>query len=270
MTDMKTLDEYRAYLHDIVRLKLWFITMWQRQHPAEAFRDILRNRVDIFRKTEYYDPARMNGDAPDFDVPGWRTIEEQLEALYAHRESDPAFEDEGLALLHPLLDRYAEANYAASCRPSAMKCGCLTYHHPLPNAPAVIAIHIANVLQPRSIFDDPLYLPCCLRDVMTQSQAEFGVTHLHCGSWLNSHPRWLACFPPEWTDNRGPEIDEIEWHLGFWGQFISGRGTFHKRNAAAFRATGRLPFAYRTADCSFAALRAHLEAEYPEVAKEMQ
>ncbi|HCE44026.1 MAG TPA: hypothetical protein DET40_10795 [Lentisphaeria bacterium] len=52
-------------------MKLWFVWDWLRKHPDENFRSMLRNRVDIFRKTEYYDPVRMNQDSPDFDVPGW-------------------------------------------------------------------------------------------------------------------------------------------------------------------------------------------------------
>ena len=49
---LKTLSEHRQYLHQIVRLKLHFLHGWLRAHPEETFAYGLRNRVDIFRKTD--------------------------------------------------------------------------------------------------------------------------------------------------------------------------------------------------------------------------
>ena len=47
-----TLAEHREYLHEIVRLQLFFLHGYCREHPEEAFRDVLESRVDIYRKTD--------------------------------------------------------------------------------------------------------------------------------------------------------------------------------------------------------------------------
>ena len=51
MADFSTLEEHREYLDGIVKLKLWFLWNWLRRHPDETFGDVLRKRVDIYRKT---------------------------------------------------------------------------------------------------------------------------------------------------------------------------------------------------------------------------
>jgi len=100
----------------------------------------------------------------------------------------------------------------------------------------------------------------CLGGVMLRYSTILSICLAVCGSWLNSHPRWLALFPQEWTDSLSPADCSVQWHLGFWGQFITARGTFHERNAAKFRDSGQMPFPYRTAYCTFNALRTHLDA----------
>jgi len=85
---------------------------------------------------------------------------------------------------------------------------------------------------------------------------------IHCGSWLNSHPRWLELFPQEYHNSLSLPDENIQWHFGFWGQFVDARGGFHERNAEKFRKTGKMPFAYRTADCSFISMREHLKKKF--------
>ena len=55
----KTLEEHRQYLHDVVKLKLHFLHGWLQRHPEESFVDALRNRVDIYRKTDI-NPGGLN------------------------------------------------------------------------------------------------------------------------------------------------------------------------------------------------------------------
>ena len=47
---IKTIGEHREYMHGIVRLKLFFLHRWLKEHPEETFQNALRNRVDIYRK----------------------------------------------------------------------------------------------------------------------------------------------------------------------------------------------------------------------------
>ena len=46
----KTQEEHRLYLYEIVRLKLFFMHHWLSTHPEEKPVDVLRNRIDIYRK----------------------------------------------------------------------------------------------------------------------------------------------------------------------------------------------------------------------------
>lgn len=257
-----TRDEYRAYLHQIVQLKLYFLYLWLQSHPDEVFGEVLEQRVDIYRKIECYAPRTMSQDHPDFGHPFWVELKEKIRQLHEQHAAHGKAEDfmwSAFDLLRPALDANLEASFSEALEAGRnMKCGSLTYHAPSENTPTVIAVHIANAIQPQSIFDDPHYLPGCLVDLMDRSEAEFGVCNLHCGSWLNSHPRWLALFPREWQESLSESDRNVQWHLGYWGQFISARGTFHEKNAMRFCQTGEFPFAYRTADCGFAALREHL------------
>jgi len=138
------------------------------------------------------------------------------------------------------------------------QCGCLKYDPPYKQWPHRVWFHIANPLMPCSIFDDPGYVPGCLRDLMTRSAAEFDVYELGTNTWLNSYSRWSEYFPDEWRNNLGPEIKDVKWHFGFWGQFLTARGTFNERNGRQLRETGEFPFWPRQAWCTFEALRKHL------------
>ncbi len=246
---------------DTVGLKLWFVWHWLRRHPGEEVPFVLRQRVDIFRKTACYDPATMSGDQPLFDQPRWLELEAAAARLYAEHRADAsadAFERRAVELFRPALE---EGRKAQAARPppdfSAYQAGSLRYN-PIPGTPGTVALHIGNALRPRSIFDDPDYLPRCLLALLDHAEAALGARAVHCGTWLNSHPRWLALFPDEWRRAMSPPDESIQWHLGFWGQFINARGLFHEKNGRLFRETGVLPFAHRMSDCSFAALRRHL------------
>ncbi len=255
--------EYAQSRRQWAALKLWFAWHWLRNHPEETFDRVVRERIDLIRMTPYFDPARMSGDHPDFDIPAWLELEAELVALHADHAADAdagGFVEAGVARLAPVFEENQDAAFAAAVAAPDMKCGSITYHHPDPADPGCIAIHIANALRPRSPFDDPRYLPECLLAAMDRAAGEFGVSRLHCGTWLNSHPRWLALFPAEWQERLSPPDGDIRWHFGFWGQFVTARGAFHEKNADAFRSTGAMPFPFRTSQCSFAALRDHLQA----------
>jgi len=139
------------------------------------------------------------------------------------------------------------------------QCGSLRYNlSPDTDNPQRIGFHIANACCPCSIFDDPLYLPGCFLALMGQCEAKFGVTEIGTGTWLNSHPKWLALFPPEWSDNMSPPRTDIQWHYGFWGQFVSARKTFNHKLGKKFRETGELPYSLRSSWCRIETMRKHL------------
>ncbi len=95
---------------------------------------------------------------------------------------------------------------------------------------------------------------------MDRAEAEYGADRLGTGSWLNSHPRWLALFPEEYRRNMGADDEDVGCGKGFWGQFINARGAFNAKHARILRETGRFPYPKRYSWCSFQAMRRHLKA----------
>jgi hypothetical protein len=259
MPVVKTLDEHRAYLHDITRLKLWFVWHWLHAHPDEPFEKVLRERVDIIRKLDL-NPDGLNPIALDWGNPRWLELEARAYQLFqAHRDNALAFEEAAFAVFSPELDARAPRDFADLSRLDDYTYGSLRFDAPREEKPTSVHIHIANAIAPRSLFDDPAYLPNCLREVMRQAEEAHGADTLETFTWLNSVPRWLALFPAEWQEHLSPPSTDILWHYGYWGQFITARGTFHSRRAEQFRATGAMPYYPRLSWCTFAALRTHLE-----------
>ena len=64
----KTIEEHLGYLFSIVRLKLFFLARWQKDHPEEDFIQILRERIDIIRKTDI-NPEALNPVGSYFGLP---------------------------------------------------------------------------------------------------------------------------------------------------------------------------------------------------------
>lgn len=261
----KTLEEHRAYLHEIVCLKLWFLWGWLREHPEEAFAHVLRERVDIYRKLDL-NAEGLNPRTLQWDDPSWLALEARAEQLYqAHRDDALAFEEEAFALFQPHLDARAPRDFADRSGIDGYTYGSIRFDPPGAQEPTRVSIHIANTIAPHSIFADPTYLPNCLLEVMARAEQAHGANALDTFTWLNSHPRWLALFTTEWQKHLSPPNQDILWHYGFWGQFINARGAFNARLAQQFRTTGCLPYPPRGSWCSFAALRRHLAGMLVEV-----
>lgn len=261
MPDPLTYDEYVASVCEQVKLQLWFVRSWLAAHPGETFADVLIRRTDVPRWSGHGRPRPAEAVPED---PEWPDLERHAEEIYRRTRGDAdssRFEAEGLALFLDGIRDQARRNEERGFLtvPASSQCSSLRYDPPKPENPRRVPFHIGNAVRPRSIFDDPTYLPACLRCLMDKSEAEFGCDSLSTATWLNEYPRWLALFPDEWRDNMGPPMTDTRRGLGFWGQFITARGTFHARRAAAFRATGRMPYLPRPSWCTFAALRQHLD-----------
>ena len=119
--------------------------------------------------------------------------------------------------------------------------------------------HIVNTVAPYSFFDDPEYLGRCFRALLDVAEKLCGAKALTTRTWLNSYPRWLAYFPGEWERNLSEPNRDIQWHAGFWGQFITARGTFSYRRAEVLRRTGEFPYLPRGSFVSIEAMRRKLE-----------
>jgi len=252
----KSLQEHREYLHEIVKLMLFFTWRWKAAHLEEPLRDILRKRVDIYRKTSV-NTGPLNPAELRFDSPEWLNLEAELEAAHQKFRTDPnGFERRGFDIFKVTIDERLERDFNDRSGLAGYQCGSLRFdEHEGKDEVPVIGFHIANARAPSSIFDDPAYLPRCFMDLMDQTERKYHSSRLGTSTWLNSAPRWLELFPQEWLDNLGPESKDVQWHYGFWGQFISSRGTLNHKAAEHLRRTGELLFYPRKSNCSFAAMR---------------
>ncbi len=261
----KTLEEHREYLYGIVKLKLFYLHVRQTElDPDEPFRDAIRNRVDIYRKTEA-NPGPLNPVTLHFDEPAWRVMEDQALALMekynSSSESDRKnFEEEAFPVFKDSIDLRCERDYLDPTVLARYQCGSLRHDLQL-NQEGYLGFHIANSVCPRSIFDDPLHLPRCFRALLRIAEEDFHAKGLVTNTWLNSSERWLGCLPQAWRNNLAEPMDPVKtaaWHYGWWGQFISARGTLQKKNADFMRANKTFPYLPRTSHATLSEFKEHL------------
>lgn len=254
----KTLDEHRTYLHEIVKLKLFFIHLWLEKHPEESFAYVIRERVDIYRKTAA-NPGRLNPEQTYFDQDPWLAMERETEQLYKkYRNDRAAFERHAFEVFRDSINARAERDYADSSVLSRYQCGSLK--HDEETAPdGTIQFHIANAVQPESIFSVPGHLESCFRRLLDIVEKIYGAKEIATHTWLNSCPKWLALFPQEWQDNLSAPKEDSRWWYSFWGQYITSRGTFNFKYGNILRETGQHPFLPRGSHCSIAAMRKKLD-----------
>lgn len=261
MTTVKTCSEHEQYLYGIVRLKFFFLWHWLREHPEEDVSFVLRNRVDIYRKTDV-NPEGLTPQQCHWDDPRWLSMEAATEQLYQIYSSDKTayrFEDSAFAIFAPSIQARVPRDYADRSSINAYTFGSIRFDQPSTERPNRISFHIANTQAPRSIFADPAYLPHCLLETMQRAEAAYEANELETFTWLNSHPRWLELFPDEWQLHCGPPDNNIQWHYGYWGQFINARSVLNEKLAHQLRETGHFPYLPRHTWCTFTALRRHLQ-----------
>ena len=180
MPALKTIDEHRTYLQEIVRLKLWFLWHWLQAHADEPFEKVLRERVDIYRKLAL-NPGGINPSTLNWDEPRWLELETQAKRLYlAHREDEcaAAFEEDAFALFRPQLDARAPRDFADRSGLDGYTFGSIRFDPPADARSTCVSIHIANAIAPHSIFADPAYLPDCLREMMRRAETSYGADTL--------------------------------------------------------------------------------------------
>lgn len=256
-----TFEEHFELICGLCKLQLHHLWNWLKKHPEETFSDGLRNRTDLCRKT---DPKPKHSDVAEinFETPQWLELETMLTPLYEESKEDgnaELFEFTAFEHVKPILVKFAENTYGSTAKFAEYQCGSLKYDIPKDDDPKTIDFHIGNAVAPKSIFTDPGYLENCFFELMKQTEKKFGANTLKTNTWLNSLPKWLEYFPEEWQKNLGPEDKNVLWHFGFWGQFISAKGTFNAKYAQILRDTGEFPFYPRASRCTFAVLKKHLK-----------
>ena len=259
-------EDHHEFIREQARLELNFLWRWLESHPGEDFKDALRGRVDLTRKTDpricYLDKVPVN-----YSHAGWPRIEAGLSGIFTKLKACGGtaedFEDAAYKLCSDDLLACAEFSYHHGDYWAAFdtyQCGSLKFDPPAKDTPKTVSFHIKNALAPKSIFDDPGYIPGCLLDLMEKAEKQYGADTIQTDTWLNSLPKWTAIFPEEWQHNMGPENKDVGWGYGHWGQFISASGKFNRKYGDILRSTGEFPFWPRKSHCSINSLKRHLQA----------
>jgi hypothetical protein len=259
-----TAEELLDYLVSSTRLMLWFARDWKRKNPGEPFADTIRQRTDIFRRTSLHEDHADGSAANKDNLEKWEEVVGMIAAIHEETLAAPdssEFEDRVTVELMPYfrgrIDRDLR-DYGNRVDVRNYQCGSLRYNLEPAEDGKRIGFHIANACYPESPFADPAYFPRCFLELFTQVEEKFGVTEIGTGTWLNSHPRWLALFPRAWHENLSQPGVDVRGHYGFWGQFITARKTFNHKLGKQMRATGEFPYATRSSWCLIADLRRHL------------
>lgn len=260
----KTLDEHIDYHFEMARLMLWFAWRYVGKNDCPSLEIVLRDKTHIHRLAGFSRKAEGATVEEAYALPEWRRMLEPILDLYEQTKYDAdalRFEDEGFVIFRDSLVKRARATFDSQPQKPNGELGALSYDPPKPNNPKRVIFHINNPLQPRSIFDDPEYLPLCLLALMDDAERKYGANELYTGTWLNSYPPFLENFPREYIDSLAQFEPFKSRGFGTWGQFMNARGCFNHKYANYFRSTGELPFHGRNAYCSFEALRQHLDFE---------
>ncbi len=257
----KTLEEHREYLHEIVKLKLFFVHLYLTEYGTqETFQEVIRNRVDIYRKTEA-NPGPHTPKELFFDAPAWKNMEDEAAALferYKNIDDRAKFESEAFEIFRDSIDRRCLRDYQDNSVLANYQCGSLKHDMEL-SSDGYLGFHMGNAVRPHSFYDDPLYLPRCFRALLRVAELKFHAKGIYTHSWLNSSSRWCAQFPEEWQKNMSEPNPQINWSYGSWGQFISARGTLQKSNAAYLREHKKVRYLSRGSFISLEAMKEHIQ-----------
>lgn len=264
----KTLEEHRDYLHRVVRLKLFYLHYSLSElHPEETFSSAIRNRVDIYRKTDA-NPGPHTPKDLYFDAPAWKEMEDAAAGLWEKYRSDRArFESEAFEVFRDSIDRRCERDFLDNSVLANYQCGSLKHETAL-SEDGYLEFHIANAVRPHSFYEDPLYLPRCFRALLRVAELQFHALGIKTCTWLNSSKRWLSLFPDEWLEHLSEPMKEVNWSYAWWGQVISHRGTLHEKNAAFLRENLRFPYPPRYTFCSLEAMKKKIDSALNESAED--
>jgi len=260
----KTLEEHRQYLYEITRLKLFYVHLHLTEIAPgqETFSQVIRNRVDIYRKTDA-NPGPHTPAQTFFDAPAWKNMEDAagkvFQAFSGNTDAErQRFEDEAFPVFKDSLDRRCERDWLDNSVIANYQCGSLK-HELAASSDGSLWFHIGNAVRPHSFFDDPLYLPRCFRALLRVAEEKFHAPVIATHTWLNDCPKWLDEFPHVWRDHLG-EYDKIaNWSYGWWGQCINGRGLYAKKTGDFLREHHRFRYIPRASFIEVKTMKEHIQ-----------
>ncbi len=243
------------YVTHFLKLSLWYVHRLL-QIEGGLFADVVNARVNIYRNTNFYEGGNKVPSRGHVDL-AWNEYLEGLKAIFDRHITDTGkLEEEGLAYLWPRVIKTG-GRASANRRPYE----CWTFD----DGEDYIAIHIANVYQPKSPLSDMRipFAASLLRLLGDTQQRRPEVKMVRCGSWMNSVPPFQAMFPESWHKS-AVLSPRSGFGMGHWGQFADRVGRFHERNGAKLRETGDFPNPSLSCRAPIDEIVFHLRQHFPE------
>ncbi len=252
----KTLEEHIYYLQETVKLSLWVIADWKNKHPEEDIIWTMDERTALVNHTTFnpstpFDYITYKGDQ-------WPKMRLKLRELYEEDNNPDSFEKSGFELLKSFIKDRARGDLDELHSKESFKQFDGTWvRYDISSKDEYLEIHMANTLYPKSFLADNEYFNKGLIQAVRAAENS-GFKGLKTKSWLNDLPIWKSKMPKEWNDSITNRNWDIEWHLGFWGQFLTANQCFNSRLGEKFRKTGKLPLPMSNAKASVDAFKKHL------------
>jgi hypothetical protein len=262
MPQRSSVEAWSDYVEGVVRLMIWHV--WDRSQDAVDEASVLEDldqRVDIMRKTTLFD-GRHPAAGLDPPVPAWDLLKAELaERIYrvGSTADTHALEEDCWLLLKPVIEpklgEYRKTLESVKARP--YKCWSFQLKG---EPPGEVALHFVNAYQPLSPFRDcHRDLVDCLRRLLEEVTAVHPeIEKVRCGSWLNKFPAFLALFPQSWSESFVPRQNSWATY-GWWGQYSTHEGRFHRTNGERFRHLHHHPVTAGDSSCGKGELMRHLE-----------
>ena len=241
----KSLEEHLGFAEDCARLAFFFAYDLAGKRPEETLEFILRLRSPLYHVALGLDP----------EVP------QEIFSTFPDAGSAADFEEKMWHQCRDFILCRAEKHYPNSLGMGlhgTWQAECFRFDPPKAEFPGRCAFHIGNARAPESLFADRKYVADHLLLMLDLMEKEYGATEAGTGSWLNSSPAWLSFFPDEWQNNMIDRPATPLWHLGYWGQIITARGTCNPKTCRFIREHGTMRYPMRYSWCPIPVLRRHL------------
>lgn len=258
---IKSQQQHREFLQQMVSLKLWFTAKWKYENPQESIADIIGNRTLIRNYTSFND-SDLNADISAIEGSAdWVGAVNCLSDLYhtmKPRGDYESYEKAAFKLLESSIEQRIERDLhlfntaynsdesrSGSCfffvdeEDNSPESNYLSNH--FGNGQRFMRCHQWNNRYPESYLAEPDIFRRCLINLIDDTES-CGAIGIYGTGWMNLFPIFSRQFPPEWRRNAIGPIYDIRGNLGCWGQFICPDYSFQHKTADRYRRTHIIPY----------------------------
>jgi hypothetical protein len=241
---LKTVEEHRYYLEEIVKVSLFVTATYCNKYPESDLYEELDRRTPIYNHTEFNKYHMFDIEQPK--PKEWFHLKKKLKEIYLKDRDPDNFEKVAYKLIKPYIYgridfdiKDLHGDYDNDDEESWLR-------YDVEAGSKKVELHFENALYPDSFLSDKKFFYRKLKEAAIDLKGK-GVEIVYSGSWLNSYDKFLDLLPPNWRQSRRVVVKDIEFHLGFWGQFLRSNETLNKRAITYLRENGSVM--YPEAEC---------------------